>query len=256
MLVSAKTLNGFHLKARDGDIGSVKDFYFDDRYWAVRYLVAGTGGWLSQRQVLIAPYALEEMQPRHLAIATSLTRRQIEDSPSLDSHKPVSRQYEDRIYNYYEWPTYWSGPYMWGDDPWIVRDRTQWRARSAEQKQWDPHLRSANEVRGYHIEAPDGTIGHVEDYLIDDESWAIRYLVANTRNWWPGKHVLVSPHWAERVSWSESKLFITATREQVQASPEYVEGQLPTREYETLLHGHYDRPSYWADAPATARHGR
>jgi len=247
MLSRAKTLHGYKLNGLDGEIGKVKEFYFDDRHWTVRYLVADTGNWLTGRQVLISPYALANVIKGKKDITVDLTKKQIENSPSLDSDKPVSRQFEEDYYGYFGWPSYWSGPYMWGSYPQIERDRQKWIAKLQAQEAWDPHLRSTHDVIGHHIEASDGEIGHVEDFIIDDESWAIRYLIVGTRNWWPGKKVLVSPQWIERVSWSESKVFVNLSRETIKASPEYTEDFRLTRDYETGLHQHYNREGYWVD---------
>ncbi|MEO8053096.1 MAG: PRC-barrel domain-containing protein, partial [Acidobacteriota bacterium] len=109
MLRKAKDLSGYKLAASDGEIGKVKEFYFDDQSWTVRYLVADTGGWLSGRQVLISPYALDPANEGRNVIPVDLTKHQIEKSPSLDSNKPVSRQYELEYYPYYGWPGYWGG---------------------------------------------------------------------------------------------------------------------------------------------------
>ncbi len=94
-------------------------------------------------------------------------------------------------------------------------------------------------------QATDGQIGHVEDFIIDDETWAIRYLIIDTQNWLPGKKVLLSPRWIESVSWDESKVFVSISRKAVEQSPEYTEESLLTREYETGLHKHYNRQGYW-----------
>ena len=123
MLHTAKTLKDYTLDSLDGDIGKVKEFYFDDTYWTIRYLVADTGNWLSGRKVLISPYALRAVNKEEQNIAINLTKKQIEDSPSLDSDRPVSRHFEQAYYGYYGWPMYWSGPYMWGYYPYLVRDR-------------------------------------------------------------------------------------------------------------------------------------
>jgi uncharacterized protein YrrD len=254
MLSKAKTLNGYKLDSLDGEIGKVKEFYFDDQHWAIRYLVADTGNWLTGRQVLISPYALVAMNKEEQHIAIHLTKKQIQDSPSLDSDKPVSRQFEEAYYGYYDWPMYWGGPNMWGYYPYIVRDREQWKDSTQGEKVWDHHLRSTHHVSGYHIQAADGEIGHVDDFIIDDETWAIRYLIIDTRNWWPGKKVLVSPQWIERVSWSESTVFVNQSRETIKQAPEYTEEFLPTRDYETGLHRHYNRQGYWVDEPAAKKH--
>jgi sporulation protein YlmC with PRC-barrel domain len=252
MLFKVRTLETYKLDSLDGQIGKVGDFYFDDRHWTIRYLVANTGGWLSGRQVLISPYALVAAIKAERHIAVDLSKKQIEDSPSLDSDKPVSRQFEESYFGYYGYPMYWGGPYMWGSYSYIARDREAWKnPTTQDEKAGDSHLRSTNSVSGYHIEATDGEIGHVEDFIIDDETWAIRYLVVSTRNWWPGKKVLVSPHWIERVSWDESKVFVNLSREAIKQSPEYTEESLLTRDYETDLHRHYEIPGYWNEEPAS-----
>jgi uncharacterized protein YrrD len=247
MLNKTKTLEGYKWDSLDGEIGKVKEFYFDDHYWAIRYLIADTGNWLTGRQVLISPYALVTVRKEEQHIAIDLTQKQIEDSPSLSTDKPVSRQFEETYYGYYGWPMYWGGSYMWGTYPYIMRDREKWSKSGQGKKVWDSHLRSSHEVSGYHIQAADGEIGHVEDFIIDDETWAIRYLIIDTRNWWPGKKILISPQWIERVSWSESKVFVNLSTETIKLSPEYTEESLITRDYETRLHQHYNRPGYWAD---------
>jgi uncharacterized protein YrrD len=248
MLSKVKTLKGDSLETRDGEtIGKVKEFYFDDRHWTIRYLVADTGNWLSGRQVLISPYALAAVIAEEQHIAVNLTKKQIEDSPSLNSDKPVSRQFESAYYGYYGWPMYWGGLYSWGAYPYIERDAGKWSDSSKGEKKWDHHLRSTYSVSGYHIQANDGEIGHVDDFIIDDETWAIRYLVVETRNWWPGKRVLVSPQWIERVSWGQKKVFVNLSRETVKQSPEYTEESALTRDYESGLHRHYNRQGYWVD---------
>jgi hypothetical protein len=243
----ARTLRGYRLDSLDGEIGTVKEFYFDDRYWTIRYLIADTGTWLATRQVLISPHALGGVSKEGQHIVVNLTKKQIEGSPSLDSDKPVSRQFEADYYGYYGWPAYWSGPDMWGSYPTIVPDPEQLRAPTKAEKAWDPHLRSTHAVSGYHIQAVDGEIGHVADFVVDDATWAIRYLIIDTQNWWPGRKVLVAPQWIERVSWDESKVFVNLTREAIRRSPEYTADSLLTREYETGLYRHYERQGYWVD---------
>jgi hypothetical protein len=154
---------------------------------------------------------------------------------------------------------YWGGPYSWGAYPHVERNRDKWRHFTPGEKAWDPHLRSTHDVSGYPIQAADGEIGHVDDFVIDDETWAIRYLIVDTRNWWPGKKVLVSPqwieraNWTERTSWSKLKVFINLTREKIKQAPEYTEASLLTRDFESRLHQHYNRHGYWADEPARDR---
>jgi hypothetical protein len=254
MLDRVKMLEGYRLNGLDGEIGKVKGFYFDDHHWAIRYLVADTGNWLTSRQVLVSPYALAAVSREEQHISIDLTRKQIEDSPPLDSDKPVSRQFEDSYYVYYGWPMYWGGPYLWGAYPSVVRDRDGRTDSTLEEEAWDPHLRSTHEVTGYHVHAADGEIGHVEDFIIEDETWAIRYLVIDTRNWWPGKKVLVSPRWIESVSWSGQEVLVNLPREIIQQAPEYTNETQLTRDYEARLHQHYGRPGYWVGAPTAKEH--
>ena len=251
MLSQVKTLCGYSLHSLDGEIGRVKEFYFDDRHWTIRYLVAETGNWLSGRKVLISPYALTGINRSVKQLTVNLTKKQIENSPSLETHKPVSLQFEEEYYGYYGWPAYWSGPYVWGNMPYIERDQNKWRPSNRAAQSWDRHLRSSHEVTGYSLQALDGEIGHIEDFVVDDDNWTFRYLIVGTRNWWPGKKVLVSPQWIERVSWEESKAFINLSRETIQKSPEYSAEALLTREYEVGLHSHYQRKGYWIDELAS-----
>lgn len=247
MLNKLGSMKGYKLNAIDGELGEVEEFFFDDRHWTIRYLVADTGTWLTGKQVLISPYAVTQVIHNGKLMSVDLTKKQIQKSPPLASNLPVSQQFEDQYYGYYGWPMYWDGPYMWGSYPQLIRDRNQWKNPKTGAQSWDRHLRSSLEVAGYNIQALDGELGHVEDFVVDSETWAIRYLIVATKNWWPGKKVLVSPQWIERVSWSESKVFINLSRETIKQSPEYSEAALLTREYEDNLHRHYNRKSYWID---------
>jgi hypothetical protein len=188
-------------------------------------------------------------------IAIDLTKKQIENSPSLDSDKPVSRQFEEAYYGYYGWPIYWGGPDVWGPTPVLARDRARLMRAAKSKKTEDSHLRSTHDVSGHVIQAADGEIGHVDDFIIDDETWTIRYLIIDTRNWWPGKKVLVSPQWIKRVSWRELKVFINLSRDTIRNSPEYTEESL-TRDYETRLHGHYNCQGYWVDEPVAKKQSK
>jgi hypothetical protein len=260
MVRSASELKGYTIEATDGDIGEVVQFYFDDEKWTVRYLVADTGGWLMGRRVLISPAALGRVDWNSRTLHVNMTKERVENSPSVDTDRPVSRQHESDYYDYYGYPYYWSGPYVWGPVPYPVyppvvppagpdpagEPTTADREISAASKESDDvHLRSTQEVTNYYIEASDGDIGHVEDFLIDDESWTIRYIVIDTRNWWPGKKVLVSPEWIRSVSWSDSRVYVDLARDKIKNAPEY-DASLPlTRDYETRLHNHYGRSEYW-----------
>jgi PRC-barrel domain len=252
MLRSAKNLHGFTIRATDGELGTVDQLYFDDETWAIRYLTVETGGWLAGRQVLISPISIIHADWQTKRVSVALTKKQVENSPDVDTQQPVSRQHEAAFNRYYGYPYYWGGPYLWGAAPYPadlvtpplvllpvppVDTETSETAYS--------HLRSTEAVTGYAIEAADGEIGHVDGFVLDDNVWAIRYIEVATRNWWPGKKVLVSPAWIERVSWADSKVYTGLNREAIQNAPEYVESVAISREYENRLYFHYGRPPYW-----------
>ncbi|MFA6504801.1 MAG: PRC-barrel domain-containing protein [Treponemataceae bacterium] len=245
MLYKAKTLEGYTLDSFDGEIGKVKDFYFDDKHWTIRYLIADTGNWISGRQVLISPHALGPASIKEQHIVVDLTKKQIEESPPLESDKPVSKQFEEAYYEYYNWPAYWSGTFLWGAYPNISHTPAQAKKIAQIERTWDPNLRSIRSVTGHVIEATNGTIGRVDDFLVDDETWVIRYLIVDTQEWWLGKKVLVSPRWIDKISWEESKVVVSLSLEAIRQSPEYIEGEPVTREYETGLYQHYDQDGYW-----------
>lgn len=245
-MLPAKDFKRLKLRAKDGDIGKAQEFYFDDHFWVIRYLVADTGDWLTGRQVLISPYSLSSANLPEGVLPVNLTKEQIEESPSLENHEPVSRQFEARYSDYYAFPYYAYGPYPWGMSPYLSKDPEARRSEIRRQEAWDPRLRSTKDVMGHHIQAVDGEVGHVEDFIIDEETWTIRYLVVSTKNWLPGKQILVSPQWIKRVSWEESKVFVSHTVEALKSSPEYKAESL-NRDYETRLYRHYDWRGYWVD---------
>jgi predicted glycosyl hydrolase (DUF1957 family) len=150
---------------------------------------------------------------------------------------------------------YWGGPSNWGPYSSVEHDSSKWGEYAQSKDAWDSHLRSTDDVDGHNIQGLDGEIGHVEDFIVDDASWAIRYLVINTRNWWPGKKVLVAPQWIDRVSWAESKVFVGLSRAAIKQSPKYTDQSLIDRDFETRLYGHYSRHGYWVDESALGHVG-
>ncbi len=255
MLRNAAHLKGMVLRAKDGDIGAVDGCLFDDESWAIRYFTVAAGSWLRGRRVLISPISILHAEWQAKRLDVSLTKKQVEDSPNVDTHLPVSRQHEAEFLGYYGYPYYWQGPFMWGPAyypsggpvPAISSEETL--AQRVQRESEDSHLRSAAAVDGYHVEASDGEIGHVRDFVVDDETWAIRYVEVATRNWWPGKKVLLSPGWIQRVSWKDSKVYAGLSREAIKNAPEYIESEAITREWEEKLFLHYGRPPYWIQEP-------
>jgi hypothetical protein len=228
MLQSIKQLYGHKLGASDGDIGHVKDFYFDDQNWTIRYVVANTGDWLPGRQVLLSPHAFAGCSREGKIMGVNLTRKQIEDSPAMEAHKPVSRQYEEEYHRYYGWPYYWEGDGLWGGMrgfpvlavPPDLSPRAPALAHR-EHKSADSGLRSTQAVAGYNLQATDGIAGHVCDFLMDDKSWAINQLVVKTGHRFTGKEVQLPMSQVERISYQESTVCVKATKEAVEKSPEH-----------------------------------
>jgi hypothetical protein len=223
MLQSIKQLYGNKLAAFDGDIGHVKDFYFDDENWVVRYLVADTGSWLTGRLVLLTPHAFGKLDQDEKTLHIKLHKKKIQDSPSIESQKPVSRQYETDYYTYYGWPTYWDGSAMWGigDYPVVLPpSKKEMEIKKKYHHRDDKHLRSMQAVTGYHIQSVDGEIGHVSSFLVDDKSWAIHELVIETGHWYSGKEILIPPSKVERISYDESKVFVNLTMADIQQTSE------------------------------------
>jgi hypothetical protein len=250
MLTGVSHLKGFAIHASDGEIGHLEEFYFDDETWAIRYLIVNTGNWLSGRLVLISPAFLRQTDWDTRLLYLALTREKIKHSPDIDTHKPVSRQHEAEYLDYYGSSYYWGGFYPWGAEPppspLLHPPLTAAEKRKVAQREVeDSHLRSTAAVTGYRIEAADGDIGHVKDFIVSPDTWNIRYLEVDTHNWLPGRKVLVSPDWIVNVSWSDSKMETHLSREMIKSAPEYNDSIPITRDYENQIHVHYGRRPYW-----------
>lgn len=243
MLKTLKDMIGYRIRAQDGDFGKVRDFFFDDHSWTIRYVVVDTGRWLPGQQVLLAPAEVKDTDVAARMLAVSLTRQQIENAPNVETDLPVSRQKESELAAYYGWEPYWGtlgGPAVG------TLVRVQSPATVAEHP-GDPHLRSVQESIGYHIQAADGEIGHVDDYIAQHDDLGIRYMVVATRNWMPGRKVLVSPAWVQRFDWANALVHLDLSRQEIQNAPHFDPNAPVDRSYEQLLHEHYQRPPYWED---------
>ncbi len=253
MLRALLAMRGYRLRAIDKDLGSTKDFYFDDRLWNLRYLVADTGNWLPGRQVLIGQEALGRPDWEDQVFQIALSSGEIENSPGVESDLPFSLQKETELRTYYKWREYWKDEMFvqpigyassgvsgtLGVDPSVVAGGI------ATQLNGNPHLRSANEVQGYYINARDGDIGYVKDFVVTDDSWIIRYLIIDTKNWLPGKKVIVSPNWVKTIDWGERTVEIDMSREAIEQSPEFNPGEPINQEYEIRLYDYYGKPYDW-----------
>jgi hypothetical protein len=286
MLRSIEDLEKYAVQANDGPIGHVQDFFFDDASWVVRYVVVKAGGWLSNRKVLISPISIGLVDPKKKLLQVLLNRENIKNSPDIDSDMPVSRQHEMRYLSYYGYPYYWAGTGLWGEGSFpslmlsdiddrasevAYEDQQLQRSEhgqptepghvhsrrvessvagfedSASTKHDDPHLRSCKSVLNYEIQATDGLIGHVEGFLVDEKTWAIRYLIVKTSHWWLGHKVLIVPDWIASVNWFESMVTVDLSRAAVKNSPPYESLEELDHEQEVGLYKHYDRSGYWTN---------
>ncbi len=259
MLHPIHELRGFSVEATDGTIGHVRDFFFDDTQWTVRFFIVEASEWLNGRRVLIphAAVGAPDWQERRLPV--SLTRAQVEHSPDVDTHKPVSRQHEIEQFTYYGYPLYTGGPGVWGQGMLQgVQHAAGGLANEAEfikaqdelhrQRGDDPHLRSVDAVLRYHVHALDGDIGHVNGLIVDVKNWVIRYLVVNTSDWWFGHDVLIASQWINDISWLEATVSVDIHRQAVKEAPVYDTAVPFDRQLEQRLHQHHGRPGYWEAA--------
>ena len=255
MLFAVSGLEGCPIAASDGHIGAVKDFLFDDQSWKIRWMVVDTGDWLPGRKVLIHPSAIAPLQippkPRlpmmspgdALEVAVNLTRQQIEASPEAREDDPVSKDMTALLYDYYGWDPDWGATNT--DEGSLVAQAAERRAADVETGgEGDPHLHSAASVKGYHVHASDGELGHVENLLADDANWDIRYFVIATRSWWPGKVVQLAPYAVTDVDWHDRQVKLNVTRDQVKSAPAWDPLAMMDEVGEQQLHRHFGWPGY------------
>jgi sporulation protein YlmC with PRC-barrel domain len=252
MLRSPSSITGYAIAASDGHLGTVSDFLFDDRSWLVRWLIVETGSWLSGRKVLLPAFALGHLDQERREFSVRLTMQQIKDSPDINTERPVSRQMETGIYDYYGWSPYWNSGllmdgygYGYGGGAMMPlstfgSSRREEDIVASDRSGDDPHLRSIQAVTGYHIHAKDGEIGHVDDFLFEEADWSIHYLVVDTKNWWPGKMVLISPRSVSNIDWTDNLVNLNVDRQNVKDAPAYDASITVDRAYEQQFHNYYD----------------
>jgi hypothetical protein len=250
MLKPASDINGCAIAAADGEIGHVSDVLFEDDSWLVRWVVVDCGNWMTDRKVLLPPSALGHLDLQRREFSVRLTREQVKDSPDVDTDRSVTRHMEGNVYNHYGWTPYWGTGFFFGGGGYVggamsapylmARDKAaELTAAADEGDDDDAHLRSANSVKGYHLQATDGDIGHVQDLLLEDADWSLRYLVVETSNWWPGKRVLISPGSVLRIDWSDRKVEVRVDREKVKTAPAFDKAASLGRGYNEAFDRHY-----------------
>ena len=253
MLINTESLTGLSVHAVDGNLGKIDDFLFDDRSWAIRYITVSLHGLLLPKKVLLSPSSLTQIS--HDAISFKMTRSQIENSPPTDTSPTVSREHEKALHDYYGWPYYWSYPIFYSSmavplypgPPWGVPPGPVLSDTEKTESLGENHLRSSNQLRGYHLQTANGQLGHIDDFIVDETIWAYRYVVIDTRNWLPGKEVLLSPQWINAISWEETKLFTDLTLEKIKNAPPYDSRKPIDRNYEKTLYRYYGKPQYWQE---------
>jgi uncharacterized protein YrrD len=212
MLISTRHAYGAVLEGPDGRLGTLYDVLFDDQSWKVRHLLVSRDRWFHGRQVLIEPEVVERTDWAERKLSTRMTKEQIQRCPGPETDLPVARCQAREAAQVLVWEAYWTG----------VLD-------NSEGPEGNSHLRSTKVLNGLHIHCTDGMFGHVDDFVFDDETWTIRYLVVETRNWWPGKHVLVEPSSIRSIRWEDGEIHLSLTREEVLNRPAY-EGAVPSEQ--------------------------
>lgn len=226
MFQSFKKILNSALHAQDGKIGHLDDLLFDDEKWIVRYLVVKTGGLLNHERVLISPLGIATLDWPNQAVKLNLTRKKIEASPKVDTELPVFRQMEKSYFDYNGWPYYWDDVGIWGIDPSnFITAGGQSSAQPGDSRGKidgaDPHLRSCRIVDHYSIEAEGTRFGHVIDFLIDDTTWEIKFLLVDSRTWWPSRPVMIDPKWVHSVDWFVKCIKVRKSKKEIESSPEF-----------------------------------
>jgi len=268
MLRSVKDLEGYAIYATDGDVGFAKDFHFDDEAWVIRYLVVETSDWMASRRVLISAAALGRPNDVEQEIPVAITRQQVENSPDLDTQGPLTRQQEMFLLTHYGYLPYWQDTSLHGDDthpevampefsstPSVIAPRLDEPPSLEEllpRANEGPHVRAFNDVIGTHVETGDGGIGTLRGLLVDESTWAVRYLVVDGGDGRPDRDVVIAPQWIDRAEWPDRLVASGLTRDAVRAAPPFDPATDLDRHAEEALWTHYGRAGYWKDETVRA----
>ncbi|RSK28785.1 PRC-barrel domain containing protein [Bacillus sp. HMF5848] len=251
MLHQALALKNFNIEATDGSIGEVFDFFFDDKSWTIRYLVIDTMKWLPGRKVLFSPIEFDEVDLLNQKVSVFASKDKIKNSPDVYEHRPVSREHEIALSDYYGWSYYWTGTQIWGNHiiPYDLKKTTRSENELLKEKEGEQnHMRSVKEITGvfsgYRIHARNGEIGHVSDMIIDDETWEIRYIIVDTNNWLPGKKVLVATDWITDLNWPDKTVTVDIMKDSIKNAPEYDPTEPLSKQDEEKLYHYYNKAEY------------
>lgn len=239
-------------------MGGVKDIYFDDQFWTIRYLVVDTKKWLPGEKVLLSPISFDYVDHEKGTVNVFASKEIVKNAPNKKEDQPISKQAEIDLAEYYGWPTYWNsysvlGP--WGGYPTPMKlidaKNTGLIEKEIRSGQTDHHLRSTNEIKGeffgYQVDSIDKKIGHVTDFVVDETNWKITYLVVETNNLLPGnsKSYLLATDWIQDIQWENQRVTVDLTKEQVEKGIGFDRNTPITREYEEQLYTSFDKPKYW-----------
>ncbi|HKL11973.1 MAG TPA: PRC-barrel domain-containing protein [Halanaerobiales bacterium] len=256
MLANTEELKGFDVYSEDEEIGKIEDYYFDKDYWVTRYLAVDTGNWLVERDVLISPESIDNIDYGNGNIKLNIPTEKIENSPPVIKEEPLLRTKEKDLADYFSWPYYWNGtgsskPGVSGMVPnnlireITIKENMNKKSPNSNKDEVKAGLRSVNKMINYDIHAVDGRIGHVEKFILDDDNWLVRYIVVETKNFLPGKKVVLAPEWITDIDWVREEVAFNLKKEEIKNAPEY-DPVIPVSElYEKKLYEHYDKEKYW-----------
>ena len=242
MFQSATSLINYRVRALNDTIGSVSGFLFDDTSWVIRYVIVDiplneNGG---VRNALIAPFSFGILNPQTRELPLIEEKQKVENSPFIDLKMPFSRKLQIELYKYYKWPPFDLDDVFHDMQSSVTTKYLNWEESIARS-----HLINTGETIGYYIEAADGEIGQVHDFIIDEECWIIRYISVNIGKNIPEKKVLIFPRDIKAVNLVEAKVYINIVQDTVMNSPEYITLLPIDRGYESRIHKYYGYPRYW-----------
>ncbi len=244
-LRSLKEIKGYAVEAADGAMGQVDDFLFHDDGFRLRYLVVDTGGFLTGRKVIIPPDVLEKPDRKSRAFPVDLNKEEVKASPPLAADEPVSRQHEAEIHKHFTWQPYWEGRAPGGFPVSGTAVGTEKEAPDSERSSGDRHLRSFNEILGYAVACRDGDVGEVDDFILDDDSWSLRYFVIDAGGWLSDRKLVLALPWVKGVDWETRGVQVDVTKQELKQSPQFDPSVVLDREFERRLHEHFGKPGYW-----------
>ena len=240
MIISSKQLTHFSIHALDDKVGGIRDILFDDETFTVRYLVADTNTWLPlSRKVVISPISVTQLEAESESVHINMTVETLKNSPSIDEHKPVSREYEENLFKYFGYGYYWIGPGAWGEfaspNELVELQRAEESDTLHPQKTTN-HLRAVGEVGGYEVATTTDNVGHISNFIIDTRSWEIVMLVVDTNNWLPGgKHLALLPSDIKSIDWAAHNVVVNLSHDELEDRPEVESDKISEEGYIPML---------------------